>query len=50
MSCKSCNSGDGKTGGCRMNGTCNKSGCNKLEVYDWLANIELQMDKTIRYC
>ena len=41
MSCKSCNSGDGKPGGCRMNGTCNKSGCNKLEVYDWLANIEL---------
>ena len=24
-----------------MNGTCNTSGCNKLEVYDWLSNIEL---------
>ena len=41
MSCNSCSSGDGKSGGCKMNGTCNKSGCNKLEVYDWLSNIEL---------
>lgn len=41
MSCNSCSSGNGKSGGCKMNGTCNKSGCNKLEVYDWLSNIEL---------
>ncbi len=41
MSCNSCSSGGGKSGGCKMNGTCNKSGCNKLEVYDWLSNIEL---------
>ena len=41
MSCNSCSSGDKKSGGCKMNGTCNKSGCNKLEVYDWLSNIEL---------
>jgi len=24
-----------------MNGTCNTSGCNKLEVFDWLSNIDL---------
>ncbi|MDC0459537.1 regulatory iron-sulfur-containing complex subunit RicT [Crocinitomicaceae bacterium] len=41
MSCNSCSSGGGKSGGCKMNGTCNTSGCNKLEVYDWLSNIEL---------
>ncbi len=41
MSCKSCSSGGGKPNGCRTNGTCSTSGCNKLEVYDWLANIEL---------
>ena len=31
----------GKPNGCRTNGTCSTSGCNKLEVYDWLANIDL---------
>ena len=41
MSCKSCSSGGGKPNGCRTNGTCSTSGCNKLEVYDWLANIDL---------
>tara|TARA_B100000524_G_scaffold174402_2_gene89553 strand:- start:11254 stop:12405 length:1152 start_codon:yes stop_codon:yes gene_type:complete len=41
MSCNSCSSGGGKPNGCRTNGTCSTSGCNKLEVYDWLANIDL---------
>ncbi len=41
MSCRSCTGEDGKPKGCNMNGTCNTSGCNKLEVFDWLANIEL---------
>ena len=41
MSCKSCSSEDGKPKGCNMNGTCNTSGCNKLEVFDWLSNIDL---------
>ena len=41
MSCKSCSNGGGKPNGCRTNGTCSTSGCNKLEVYDWLANIDL---------
>ena len=44
MSCKSCSSsGGGKPKGCRTNGTCSTSGCNKLEVYDWLANIDLPL-------
>ena len=41
MGCNSCSSGGGKPNGCRSNGTCSTSGCNKLEVYDWLANIDL---------
>ena len=40
MGCSSCSSG-GKPKGCKTNGTCSTSGCNKLEVYDWLANIDL---------
>ncbi len=41
MGCNSCSNGGGKPNGCRTNGTCSTSGCNKLEVYDWLANIDL---------
>lgn len=41
MGCNSCSNGGGKPNGCRSNGTCSTSGCNKLEVYDWLADIDL---------
>ncbi len=49
MSCSSCaqrkNSGEtgdlDTPGGCRNHGHCSSGGCNKLEVYDWLANITL---------
>lgn len=40
MGCASCGSG-GVPGGCKNHGTCSSGGCNKLEVYDWLANMEL---------
>ncbi|NVK66475.1 MAG: hypothetical protein HWE22_17925 [Flavobacteriales bacterium] len=40
MGCTSCGSGGGTPGGCKNNGTCSSGGCNKLEVYDWLANME----------
>jgi len=39
MSCANC--GSGTPNGCKSNGACGSSGCNKLEVYDWLANIAL---------
>ena len=39
MSCTNC--GTGTPNGCKNNGTCSSGGCNKLEVYDWLANIAL---------
>ncbi len=40
MGCTSCGSGGGTPGGCKNNGTCSSGGCSKLEVYDWLANME----------
>jgi cell fate regulator YaaT (PSP1 superfamily) len=44
MGCASCSSGSPK--GCKNNGTCSSGGCNKLEVYDWLANIALPGNQT----
>jgi cell fate regulator YaaT (PSP1 superfamily) len=41
MGCSSCSSGGGTPQGCKNNGTCSSGGCNKLEVYDWLANMAL---------
>lgn len=40
MGCASCGS-SGTPGGCKNQGTCSSGGCNKLEVYDWLANMKL---------
>jgi cell fate regulator YaaT (PSP1 superfamily) len=41
MGCNSCSSGGGTPKGCRNNGTCGTSGCNKFTVFDWLANMDL---------
>tara|TARA_B100000809_G_C15132618_1_gene529174 strand:+ start:2402 stop:3580 length:1179 start_codon:yes stop_codon:yes gene_type:complete len=42
MSCKSCSTGkDGQPKGCKNNGTCGTDSCNKLTVFDWLANMTL---------
>lgn len=49
MGCGGCSSGrgcttataDGLPTGCRNNGSCGTGGCNKLNVFDWLANMEL---------
>lgn len=40
MGCSSCSSGSGKPAGCGSNGSCSSGGCNKLEVFDWLANMQ----------
>ncbi len=44
MGCATCSNGD-KPRGCKSNGACASNGCNKLEVFDWLANIELPGDQ-----
>ena len=41
MGCSSCSSGGGVPNGCKNNGSCGVSGCNKLEVFDWLAGMTL---------
>lgn len=42
MACSGCSSGkDGKPAGCKSNGYCSSSGCNKLGVFDWLAGIPI---------
>lgn len=42
MSCTGCAKGsNGKPAGCKSNGYCSSSGCNKLDVFDWLAGVPL---------
>ncbi|HZJ36439.1 MAG TPA: regulatory iron-sulfur-containing complex subunit RicT [Gillisia sp.] len=42
MGCTSCsNDKNGQPKGCKNNGTCGTDGCNKLTVFDWLANMSL---------
>lgn len=48
MGCSGCTSARGCStisnslpGGCKNNGSCGTGGCNKLSVFDWLANMEL---------
>lgn len=42
MSCNSCSTGKGgQPKGCKNNGTCGTDSCNKLTVFDWLANMSL---------
>ena len=41
MGCASCSNSGGVPRGCKSNGTCSSGGCNKLGVFDWLANMTL---------
>jgi cell fate regulator YaaT (PSP1 superfamily) len=42
MACNSCSTSDGGAPkGCKNNGTCGTDSCNKLTVFDWLANMSL---------
>jgi cell fate regulator YaaT (PSP1 superfamily) len=41
MGCSSCGSGGKSSQGCNSKGSCSSGGCNKLEVHDWLANMQL---------
>lgn len=44
MACADCSNGRGNTSalpaGCKSHGTCGTGGCNKLNVFDWLAGME----------
>lgn len=39
--CSTCASGEGKVSGCKNNGGCLTGGCNKMNVFDWLSNMDL---------
>ena len=40
-SCSSLTTPDGKVAGCQNNGGCLTGGCNKLNVFDWLSNMDI---------
>jgi cell fate regulator YaaT (PSP1 superfamily) len=41
MGCGSCSTGGGcAPSGCKSNGSCVTGGCGKMEVYDWLSNLD----------
>lgn len=46
MGCSTCGSGNGTAvAGCKNNGGCGTGGCNKMNVFDWLSNMDLpQLD------
>jgi len=50
MACRNCSSGGGIPKGCKNNGTCSSGGCNKLEVFDWLSNMELPANQKPFLC
>ncbi len=41
MGCACGTSKDGKVAGCNNNGACQTGGCNKMNVFDWLSNMEM---------
>src|SRR5690606_7127895 len=41
MACTSCSTGGGAPAGCGNKGNCGTDSCNKLAVFDWLANMNL---------
>ncbi len=51
MACSSCGTGGGCStsgssgGGCGKNGGCSSGGCNKLNSFDWLGNMEMDNSK-----
>lgn len=45
MGCATCSTINGEVAGCQNNGSCQSGGCNKLNVFDWLANMEMPSQK-----
>jgi len=41
MSCACGTKKDGKVSGCNNNGACGTGGCNKMNVFDWLSNMDM---------
>ena len=43
MGCACGTKKDGKVSGCQNNGACSTGGCNKMNVFNWLSNMEMPM-------
>lgn len=41
MGCSCGSAKNGKVSGCQNNGACNTGGCNKMNVFDWLSNMDM---------
>lgn len=41
MGCGSCSTGSCVPAGCKSNGSCLTGGCSKLDVYDWLSDMDM---------
>ena len=39
MACGSCGTGNAAPGGCKSHGSCASGSCNRMNVFDWLANL-----------
>ena len=50
MGCDGCKTGRGDSNvpaGCNSNGNCGTGGCNQMNVFDWLTNMELPANQAI---
>ena len=47
MGCTNCGTSNGKPAGCKSNGGCSTGGCNRLNVFDWLANLPVSGPENI---
>ncbi len=45
MGCACGTKKDGKVSGCNNNGACGTGGCNKMNVFDWLSNMEMPSEE-----
>jgi len=45
MGCSCGTKSGGKTAGCQNNGACNTGGCNKMNVFDWLSNMDMPVQE-----
>jgi len=44
MACACGTKTDGKVSGCNNNGACGTGGCNKMNVFDWLSNMDMPVE------
>ena len=49
MSCSSCKTKNNNPKGCKNNGVCGTDGCNKLNVFNWLSNLNPISNETSNY-